>query len=64
MLTALARSRKALPECLSNPPVGCVILDADEIVAQRYTRPSGQYHAEADVLAFQSFQYFAKMPSL
>ncbi|MEH2273417.1 MAG: hypothetical protein V7K40_00945 [Nostoc sp.] len=53
MLAALACSKKALPECLPNPPVNCVIGDADEIVAQRYTQAPGQYHAEAGALAFQ-----------
>ncbi|WP_335028873.1 bifunctional diaminohydroxyphosphoribosylaminopyrimidine deaminase/5-amino-6-(5-phosphoribosylamino)uracil reductase RibD [Nostoc sp.] len=50
MLAALAQSRKALPECLPNPPVGCVIVDAQEIVAQGYTRTPGKHHAEADAL--------------
>lgn len=50
MLAALAQSRKALPECLPNPPVGCVIVDGQEIVAQGYTRTPGKYHAEADAL--------------
>lgn len=50
MLAALAQSRKALPECLPNPPVGCVIVDAEEIVAEGYTRVPGKYHAEADAL--------------
>lgn len=44
-----------LPSSLANPPVGCVIVDADEIVSQAYTRAPGQYHAEAGVLAFHSF---------
>lgn len=50
MLAALAQSRKALPECLPNPPVGCVIIDAQEIVAQGYTQAPGKHHAEADAL--------------
>ncbi|QLE39846.1 riboflavin-specific deaminase [Nostoc sp. C052] len=50
MLAALTQSRKAMPECLPNPPVGCVIVDAQEIVAQGYTRIPGKYHAEADAL--------------
>ncbi len=50
MLAALAQSRKALPECLPKPPVGCVIVDGQEIVAQGYTRTPGKYHAEADAL--------------
>ena len=50
MLAALAQSRKALPECLPNPPVGCVIVDGQEIIAQGYTRTPGKHHAEADAL--------------
>ncbi|MHC5736624.1 bifunctional diaminohydroxyphosphoribosylaminopyrimidine deaminase/5-amino-6-(5-phosphoribosylamino)uracil reductase RibD [Nostoc sp.] len=50
MLAALAQSRKALPKCLPNPPVGCVIIDAQQIVAQGYTRTPGKHHAEADAL--------------
>ncbi|MCC5601095.1 hypothetical protein [Nostoc favosum] len=34
MPAALGRSRKALPEYLPNPPVACVIADADQIVPQ------------------------------
>lgn len=57
MLAALAFSRKALPECLPNPPLGCVIVDADqiEIVAQGYRQAPGQYDTEAGALAFHSF---------
>ncbi|MEH2307675.1 MAG: deaminase [Nostoc sp.] len=50
MLAALAQSKKALPECLPNPPVGCVIVDTQEIVAQGYTQAPGKHHAEADAL--------------
>ncbi|AFY35539.1 diaminohydroxyphosphoribosylaminopyrimidine deaminase [Calothrix sp. PCC 7507] len=50
MLTALIQSRKALPECLPNPPVGCVIVDCEKIVATGYTRAPGKHHAEADAL--------------
>lgn len=50
MLAALAQSRKALPECLPNPPVGCVIVHSGEIVAVGYTYSPGKHHAEADAL--------------
>ncbi|WP_334938346.1 bifunctional diaminohydroxyphosphoribosylaminopyrimidine deaminase/5-amino-6-(5-phosphoribosylamino)uracil reductase RibD [Nostoc sp.] len=50
MLAALAQSRKALPECLPNPPVGCVIVDTQKIVAQGYTQVPGKDRAEADAL--------------
>ncbi|WP_228058650.1 deaminase [Nostoc sp. LEGE 06077] len=50
MLTALEQSRKALPQCLPNPPVGCVIVDKEQIVAQGYTQSPGKHHAEAYAL--------------
>ncbi|OUL34045.1 riboflavin-specific deaminase [Nostoc sp. T09] len=50
MLAALAQSRKALLECLPNPPVGCVIVHSGEIVAVGYTHSPGKHHAEADAL--------------
>jgi pyrimidine deaminase RibD-like protein len=50
MLAALAQSRKALPACSPNPPVGCVIIDSQEIVAQGYTQAPGKHHAEAHAL--------------
>jgi pyrimidine deaminase RibD-like protein len=46
MLAALGCSRKKLPEYLPNPSVACVIGDADQIVAQRYTEAPAQYHTE------------------
>lgn len=61
MLAALEQSRKALPECLPNPPVGCVVVDAQNIVvAQGYTHAPGKDHAEADALhqiEVQDFDY-------
>lgn len=50
MLAALVESKKALPECLPNRPVGCVIVDKKEIVAQGYTQPPGKHHAEIHAL--------------
>ncbi|BAZ00660.1 CMP/dCMP deaminase zinc-binding protein [Tolypothrix tenuis PCC 7101] len=52
MLAALAHSRKALPKCLPNPPVGCVIVHSGEIVALGYTHSPGNHHAEADALTY------------
>ncbi|MBD0386231.1 MAG: hypothetical protein ICV54_06810 [Nostoc sp. C3-bin3] len=46
MLAALGCSRKKLPEYLPNPSIACVIGDADQIVAQRYTEAPAQYHTE------------------
>ncbi len=51
MQAALAESKLALPHCLPNPPVGCIIVREGEIVAKGYTLPPGQPHAEASALA-------------
>ncbi|MGC4086278.1 MAG: bifunctional diaminohydroxyphosphoribosylaminopyrimidine deaminase/5-amino-6-(5-phosphoribosylamino)uracil reductase RibD [Vicinamibacterales bacterium] len=50
MAEALAESRHALPACLPNPPVGCVIVKGDTIVARGFTRAPGEPHAEAAAL--------------
>lgn len=51
MRKALNISQKALPDCLPNPPVGCVIVQNGQIVAEGYTHKPGGYHAEADALS-------------
>jgi len=51
MALALLESQKALPACLPNPPVGCVLVRNGQIVASGYTRAPGEHHAEADALA-------------
>ena len=51
MRVALAVSRNALPACRPNPPVGCVIAGPSGIVAQGFTGPPGEPHAEAAALA-------------
>ncbi|MBL3824283.1 bifunctional diaminohydroxyphosphoribosylaminopyrimidine deaminase/5-amino-6-(5-phosphoribosylamino)uracil reductase RibD [Marinobacter sp. MW3] len=51
MALALSESQKALPHCLPNPPVGCVLVKDDVVVSTGYTRAPGRYHAEADALA-------------
>jgi pyrimidine deaminase RibD-like protein len=64
MAEALAESRKALPVCRPNPPVGCVIVEVGEggdghgvghdvgyIVARGFTGRPGEPHAEAAALA-------------
>ena len=50
MTHALAESRKALPDCHPNPPVGCVIVRGDEVVARGFTGAPGAPHAEAAAL--------------
>ena len=51
MQAALAEGRRALPACLPNPPVGCVLVRDDRIVARGFTQPPGNPHAEAGALA-------------
>ncbi|MHA6195357.1 bifunctional diaminohydroxyphosphoribosylaminopyrimidine deaminase/5-amino-6-(5-phosphoribosylamino)uracil reductase RibD [Pseudomonas wadenswilerensis] len=48
---ALDQGRQALPGCLPNPPVGCVIVRKGEIVASGFTQPPGKHHAEAMALS-------------
>jgi pyrimidine deaminase RibD-like protein len=50
MTAALEESRKALPACHPNPPVGCVIVRGSEIVARGFTGAPGTPHAEAAAL--------------
>jgi len=50
MAAALEESRMALPGCLPNPPVGCVIVRGAEVVARGYTGTPGTPHAEAAAL--------------
>lgn len=50
MRQALLLGRRALPRCLPNPPVGCVLAAENEIVAQGFTGEPGQDHAEAMAL--------------
>ena len=51
MQQALDEGRKALPECIPNPPVGCVLVRDGKIVARGYTNPPGKPHAEAMALS-------------
>lgn len=51
MQAALDASIQALPDCLPNPPVGCVIVSNNQIIATGHTGKPGQRHAEADALA-------------
>jgi len=50
MAAALAESAAALPACRPNPPVGCVLVLGDRIVARGFTGPPGHPHAEAAAL--------------
>lgn len=51
MAEALIESRKALPACRPNPPVGCVIVGGGRIVARGFTGPPGAPHAEAAAIS-------------
>ncbi|MFK0089725.1 bifunctional diaminohydroxyphosphoribosylaminopyrimidine deaminase/5-amino-6-(5-phosphoribosylamino)uracil reductase RibD [Pseudomonas sp. NPDC090755] len=48
---ALEQGRQALPGCLPNPPVGCVIVRKGSVVANGFTQPPGKHHAEAMALS-------------
>lgn len=51
MRDALAASKNALPGCIPNPPVGCVLVRAGIVVARGFTQPPYEYHAEPMALA-------------
>jgi pyrimidine deaminase RibD-like protein len=51
MMSALLESRKALPGCRPNPPVGCVIVLEDRIVSRGFTGSPGTPHAEAAAIS-------------
>ncbi|BAJ04052.1 bifunctional diaminohydroxyphosphoribosylaminopyrimidine deaminase/5-amino-6-(5-phosphoribosylamino)uracil reductase RibD [Shewanella violacea] len=50
MLRALKLSQTALPECQPNPPVGCVLVLDDQVIAEGYTQKIGGNHAEMEAL--------------
>jgi pyrimidine deaminase RibD-like protein len=47
----LLEGRKALPFCLPNPPVGCVLVENGKIIASGHTQRPGMNHAEAMALS-------------
>ena len=51
MYLAILEGRKALPACIPNPPVGCVLVRQQRVIAKGYTNPPGQNHAEAMALS-------------
>jgi pyrimidine deaminase RibD-like protein len=51
MHEALAEGRKALPACLPNPPVGCVLVRDGRVIARGFTQPPYLNHAEAMALS-------------
>lgn len=51
MQRALLISHQALSACLPNPPVGCVLVHNNEIIAQGFTQACGGTHAQPMALA-------------
>jgi pyrimidine deaminase RibD-like protein len=51
MRMALREGRRALPGCIPNPPVGCVLVRRGLVVATGHTNPPGEKHAEAMALS-------------
>jgi pyrimidine deaminase RibD-like protein len=51
MRQAIEEGKKALPGCRPNPPVGCVLVRNDVIIARGHTQPPYQPHAEPMALA-------------
>ena len=47
----LLKGRRALPTCLPNPPIGCVIVRDGRVVARGHTQPPFEHHAEPMALA-------------
>jgi len=50
MLKALEISKNALPDCIPNPPVGCVLVKDNVVVSEGYTQAIGGNHAEVQTL--------------
>ena len=50
MIRALELSRKALPDCVPNPPVGCVLVKDHLVVSEGFTQAVGGNHAEVEAL--------------
>ncbi|MCK6265068.1 bifunctional diaminohydroxyphosphoribosylaminopyrimidine deaminase/5-amino-6-(5-phosphoribosylamino)uracil reductase RibD [Vibrio sp. ZSDE26] len=50
MLRALELSKKALPNCTPNPPVGCVLVKNGVIVSEGFTQAIGGNHAEVQAI--------------
>lgn len=51
MRVALNESKRALPGCIPNPPVGCALVRDGVVVATGFTQPPYQPHAEPMALA-------------
>lgn len=51
MKIALEESKKALPNCLPNPPVGCVLVKDNKVISSGYTLEPGNMHAEISAMS-------------
>src|SRR5215470_15101434 len=51
MRAAIEQGKLALPACLPNPPVGCVLVRNGKIIATGFTQPPYQPHAEPMALS-------------
>jgi pyrimidine deaminase RibD-like protein len=51
MREAIEQGKLALPACLPNPPVGCVLVRDGAIIARGFTQPPYQPHAEPMALS-------------
>lgn len=51
MQSAIEEGRNAVPVCKDNPPVGCVLVRKNTIVARGHTNEPGAPHAEAMALS-------------
>jgi pyrimidine deaminase RibD-like protein len=50
MLLALNASKNALPACIPNPPVGCVLVKNGEVLTEGFTQSIGGNHAEVEAI--------------
>jgi pyrimidine deaminase RibD-like protein len=50
MLQALEVSKNALPNCIPNPPVGCVLVKDNRIISKGFTQSIGGNHAEVEAI--------------
>jgi len=50
MARALQLAERAFPFSSPNPAVGCVIVQASQVIGEGFTRPPGGHHAEIEAL--------------
>ena len=54
MRAAIEQGKLALPACLPNPPVGCVLVRGGAIIARGFTQPP--YHPHAEPMALKQVE--------